>query len=100
MEIVLCAKLQLPNRNTGGILKLIQGMKTTTRHNPEPHAPQLGLIATDIALTIRLGSRSFVESISTMLTQHYHKYIDDKQGIGEKNFLSRDETVYWEDHPQ
>ena len=75
MEIVLCAKRQLPNRNTGDILKLTQGTKTTTRHNQKPHAPQLGLIAIDIALTIGLGTRSFAESISTMLTQRYHEYM-------------------------
>jgi|RhiMetdeSRZDD1v2_1073273.scaffolds.fasta_scaffold15086_7 hypothetical protein len=47
----------------------------TTRHNPKPHTPQLGLIAIDIALKIGLGSCSFAKSISTMLIQAYHKYI-------------------------
>jgi hypothetical protein len=75
MEIVPYAKRQLPNRNIGDILELIQGTKMTTRHNPKPHTPQLGLIAIDIAPTIGLGSRSFAKFISTMLIQRYHKYI-------------------------
>jgi hypothetical protein len=84
MEIVLCVKRQLPNRNTGDILKLIQGTKTTTRHNPRTLAPQLELIAIDPALTIGLGSRSFARSISTMLIQHYHKYMMTNYAWGKR----------------
>jgi hypothetical protein len=61
MEIVRFVKHQSLSRSTGVISKPTPDMKMTTRPNQKLHAPQLGLIATDIVL-LNLGSREFYQT--------------------------------------
>jgi hypothetical protein len=91
MEIVRFVKHQSPSRSTGVTSKPTPDMKMTTRHNQKLHAPQLGLIATDIVL-INLGSSDFYQTYLNeglpTISQVYND-IHDMEGELNSIFLSR-----------
>jgi hypothetical protein len=84
MEIVRFVKHQSPSRSTGVISKPTPDMKMTTRRNQKLHAPQLGLIATDIVL-INLGSSDFYQTYLNeglpTISQVYNDIPDMEGGV-------------------